>query len=59
MKELYENQIAEKEKEIERFNNAEGDDLYLMFSEEEKIKNIKIQTKKTGTSTKANTVDNI
>ena len=41
MIELYERQITQKENEIEKFNDLEGDELFKLFSEDEKIKTLK------------------
>ena len=57
MIELYESQIVQKENEIEKFNNLEGDELFKLFSEDEKIKNIKIKSKSRRNSTKGETID--
>ena len=56
MIELYERQITQKENEIEKFNDLEGDELFKLFSEDEKIKNIKIKSKSRRNSTKAETI---
>ena len=56
MVELYERQITQKENEIEKFNDLEGDELFKLFSEDEKIKNIKIKSKSRRNSTKAETI---
>ena len=56
MIELYERQITQKENEIEKFNDLEGDELFKLFSEDEKIKNIKIKSKSRRNSTKSETI---